>query len=308
MIDVLTFGECMLALRSPGHLQIGGTVRTSIAGAEANVAVGLARLGHSAAWVGRVGDDTAGSLVRRALCAEGIQVHAVVDEAASGIAVFDARPPLPTRVDYHRAGSAGSRVAPDDVLSLIEEGLRVLHVTGVTTALSGSAAETVFRAVAAARAVGARVSLDVNYRSRLWPRDQAASVLRRLVPQVDVVIASEDELDLVADDVSALHDQGVTEVVVKHGARGSEVHLDGERPQTVSAPAVQVAAVDPVGAGDAFTAGYLSGWLDGLDTAHRLARGNAMGAFAVSSVGDWEGLPTRAELALLGSPDGTVLR
>lgn len=308
MTEVLTFGECMLALRSAGHLQVGGAVRTSVAGAEANVAVGLARLGHAATWVGRVGDDSAGSLVRRALRAEGVAVHAVVDDAPTGIALFDARRPLPTRVDYHRAGSAGSRIEPGDVLPRIEHGLRVLHVSGVSAALSGSAAETVSRAAAAARDVGALVSLDVNYRSRLWTREQAVSVLRRLVPQVDLVIASEDELELVGDSVAALHEQGVAEVVVKRGAQGADLHVGGSRPQVLSAAAMLVEAVDPVGAGDAFTAGYLSGWLDGVSAAGRLARGNAMGGFAVSSVGDWEGLPTRAELDLLGSADGTVLR
>jgi 2-dehydro-3-deoxygluconokinase len=165
------------------------------------------------------------------------------------------------------------------------------------------------------------VSLDVNYRSKLWSRDQAGAVLAPLARHAIIVIASDDELDLVAvprdgsgeatspaDEARAaahLLDLGVSEVVVKRGAAGAAVHTaDG----LLEAPAIPVTCVDTVGAGDAFTAGYLSARLDGEDVAGRLKRGILAGAFAISTRGDWEGLPRREELALLDAARGSTQR
>jgi 2-dehydro-3-deoxygluconokinase len=124
------------------------------------------------------------------------------------------------------------------------------------------------------------------------------------------VIASEDEIELAvpagtADPVGALLEAGVEEVVLTAGARGASRHAaDGVE----HVAAVPVPTVDPVGAGDAFAAGYLSGRLDGLPAADRLARAVTTGAFAVAARGDWEGAPRRADLALVAAPDGTTLR
>nr|WP_275435593.1 PfkB family carbohydrate kinase [Streptomyces sp. ICC4] len=163
--------------------------------------------------------------------------------------------------------------------------------------------------------------MDVNFRSRLWDAEEAASVLRAWAPSVDVLIASNDELPLClpADapaDPTARAKQllalGVGEVVVKLGAAGATAY--GEDGASVHAPARPVRAVDTAdagdtgGAGDAFVAGYLSAFLDGAGTEARLDRAVRTGAFAVSSRGDWEGAPTRSEPALLSSPAGTVLR
>ncbi|HAP91172.1 MAG TPA: sugar kinase, partial [Arthrobacter bacterium] len=155
---------------------------------------------------------------------------------------------------------------------------------------------------------------------RLWSRDEARAVLAPIVRHADILIASDDELDLVAsatvsgdasdslgnDDAetalaASLLEQGVGEVVVKRGAAGAGVHTASGR---FEAPAVTVTSIDTVGAGDAFTAGYLSALLDGEDVAGRLQRGAVMGAFAVSTAGDWEGLPGRTELAMLGATAG----
>lgn len=127
-------------------------------------------------------------------------------------------------------------------------------------------------------------------------------MLRPLVSSATVVVGDAGELALVGG-VAELLRGGVREVVVKAGARGASVStVDGNW----SVPAAPVTAVDVVGAGDAFVAGYLSGWLDGLDAAARLARGAVVAGFAVACVGDWEGLPTRAELDLAGPPGTTV--
>jgi 2-dehydro-3-deoxygluconokinase len=156
------------------------------------------------------------------------------------------------------------------------------------------------------------VSLDVNYRAALWPPESAAVELRELARGCELLFAGEDEAELLVGDcggperaAEALAALGPRQAVIRLGARGAAAVIDGEPHRQPGRP---VHAVDPVGAGDAFVAGYLAGVLDGLAGADRLRTGVACGAFAVTVAGDWEGLPTRDELDLLGHGDGTVLR
>lgn len=314
--DVVTFGETMAAFRAHGALRLGGTLGLTVAGAESNVAIGLARLGHRVRWAGRVGADELGALVLRTLRAEGVDTsYAVTDDTGrpTGLLLTEPRLGTLTRVSYYRAGSAGSAVSPADVLLALDAGSRILHLTGITPALGPSAAEAVLAAAQTARETGITVCLDVNYRSRLWTSDRARTALRPLLAHTDLLIASEDELSLVlerpeADESKAVHavlTAGVREVVVKRGARGATAFTaDG----ATDCPARRIDAVDLVGAGDAFVAGYLSGILDGADLQATLHRAVTTAAFAVATRGDWEGLPTRDELGLLDHPDGTTIR
>ncbi len=323
-VDLLTFGESMVSLRSAGPLSAGGSLAMHVAGAESNVAVGVARLGHSVTWAGAVGADPHGEYILRQLRSEGIGTQCRVDPSRStGVMFLEQRTADVTRAFYYRSGSAGSTVSRGDVDSALTAGPRVLHLTGITPALSPEARKAFEYAAERAAADGVVVSFDVNYRSRLWTRDEARAVLGPLARHASILIASDDELDLVAsadlsgsysaryDDAesalaAALLEQGVGEVVVKRGAAGAGVHTASGR---FEAPAVAVTSIDTVGAGDAFTAGYLSALLDGEDVAGRLQRGAVMGAFAVSTAGDWEGLPSRAELAMLGTiASGTTQR
>jgi 2-dehydro-3-deoxygluconokinase len=310
--DVLTLGETMAAFRASAPLRLGGTVQLSVAGAESTVAIGLARLGHRASWIGVTGADEPGELVRRTLRAEGVDLTlARIDpDAPTGLILFEARVGDISRVTYHRAGSAGSRLAASDVTAAFTgvEPPRLLHVTGITCALGPGPYEAVRTAVTLARTAGTVVCLDVNHRQRLWSVAEAATALRPLVGSIDVVIASDDELGVLTGDtdpVGALRDAGVREVVVKHGAGGATSHSDLG---TVHRPARRVPVVDTVGAGDAFVAGLLSGLLDGVEVGARLDRAVTTGAFAVATRGDWEGLPTRAELALLDHAPGSAIR
>lgn len=304
-LDVVTVGESMVSFRADGPVVQGGTQTTRLAGSESNVAIGLARLGHRVEWAGRVGADGFGGLVLRELRAEGVGTTYVASdpERPTGLMFVTHRTADLSSVEYRRSGSAGSALRPQDVVGALSGSPRILHVTGITPALSDSAHVTVTALVDAAVAAGVRVSLDVNYRSRLWSREQARAVLAPLAVRAFVVIASEDELDLVsaspaneADLAASLLSHGVQQVAVKRGGGGASVHTaDGRQ----DAPALAVTAADPIGAGDAFCAGYLSGLLDGLDPTGCLHRGSVTGAFVASSPGDWEGAPTREELDLL---------
>lgn len=319
--DLLTFGESMVSLRSAGPLSAGGSLGMHVAGAESNVAVGVARLGHRVRWAGVVGADPHGEFILRQLRAEGIGVEHRIDAGRStGVMFLEQRTADVTRAFYYRAASAGSTLGLEDVERALASGTRILHLTGITAALSSDARKAVEYAAERAAGEGVVVSFDVNYRSKLWSRDEARSVLTPLARHADILIASDDELDLVASAAGAaagseaaetamaaqLLGRGVREVVVKRGAAGAGVHTSDGRWEV---PAIPVTSIDTVGAGDAFTAGYLSALLDGEDVAGRLQRGALAGAFAVSTAGDWEGLPSTAELGLLGTtPSGTTQR
>jgi 2-dehydro-3-deoxygluconokinase len=313
-LDVVTLGETMVSLRTDTPLRLGGAMTMTMAGAESNVAVGLARLGHTVRWGGRVGADEVGAFILRTMRSESVAVDTVEVDAkrATGLMLAERRVADFSRVSYYRAGSAGSALAPADAIACLAEPPRILHLTGITPALSGSAAEAVVTAVELARHAGALVSVDVNYRSSLWSPQEARLVLSDLVRSAQIVIASEDELGLVVTDPhdeSAAADElaasGVSQLVIKRGARGATLWQDG---RAHHATAVSVTVRDTIGAGDAFTAGYLSGVLDGLCPAVALHRGTVTGAFAVASVGDWEGLPTRDELSLLETEAGSTVR
>ncbi|HZC26231.1 MAG TPA: sugar kinase [Actinopolymorphaceae bacterium] len=309
MTDVVTLGETMglVAATTTGAFTVGSPARISFGGAETNVAIGLSRLGHSVAWIGRLGTDPVGTMVHDALRGEGVDVSCVrLDSAAStGLMLREHRTADRVRVSYYRRGLAGSRLAAEDVDGELVRSAKVLHLSGITPALSDSARAAVHRAVEVARAANVRVSFDLNYRAALWSAQEAGAAMRSLVGVSDVVFAGEEEAALVVgegtteDLAKRLAAEGPAEVILKRGAAGAYAVIGGD---VLSSPALAVSALDPVGAGDAFVAGYLSGELDGLPPAERLRRGNVCGAFSVSVAGDWEGLPRRSELATL---DGT---
>jgi 2-dehydro-3-deoxygluconokinase len=269
------------------------------------VAIGLARLGFSVAFAGVVGDDELGELVLRTLRAEGVDVTHVRRDAhrPTGVMFREQRTSGVVNVTYVRRCSAGAGVDAELVGAAMTDGPDLVHVSGVTAALSAPGASAVAAAVSGARTGGTASCLDVNYRHRLWTQAQATARLAPLVPEVDLLAASADEVPLVLPDGNPGGRTG--ETVVTHGPGGAEAWLDGRHE---TRPAAPVQAVDVVGAGDAFCVGYLSGYLDGLDLGQRLERGVAVAAIAVASYGDWEGLPTRAELAAFAGPHEGTLR
>jgi 2-dehydro-3-deoxygluconokinase len=292
-------------------MRLGGDAHLSIAGSESNVAIGLSRLGHDAAWLGAVGNDEPGRLIQRTLRAEGVNTEWLrfSDESFTGFIAFDQPSHDITRVSYHRRGSAGSTLTSAECFAALDAAKpRLLHVTGITPALSDSARAATLDVVRAAAEFDVRVSLDVNYRARLWSRAEAATALRELLPFVRTVFASDDELDILTDATEPVREllaNGITEVVVTAGGKGAWAHTTEG---TIHRPALPVTVVDSIGAGDAFVSGYLSATLDDLSPESRLDRATTSGAFCVTATGDWESLPTRDDLTLLSHSDGTALR
>ncbi len=324
-IEVVTLGECLASLlaTTSGPLAEATSFERHIAGAEANVAVGLARLGHAVAYIGRVGADGFGTAILRRLRGEGVDVdHLTIDpDAPTGVMFRERRALGAAAVVYHRAGSAGSRLSTTDVERAAGDGLfdgaRWLHLTGITPALSPTASAAVISARDLARGAGLQVSLDINLRRRLWSDADAAPVLRELATGVDVVLGSPDELAVIvdadpatdpADLIAAVATIGPSTVVAKLGARGAlGLEAGGSAVHVAGLPVSHV--VDPVGAGDAFCAGFIAGRLDGVDLEAALRMGNACGALAVAAAGDQAGLPDRVELGrLLAGEGGDTIR
>jgi 2-dehydro-3-deoxygluconokinase len=333
MTEVVTLGECLIAFvaTTPGPLAEAATFERFVAGAEANVAVGLARLGHSVAFVGRVGADGFGEAIRRRLRGEGVDIRELTTDpdAPTGLMFRERRGLGPAQVVYVRRGSAGSRMTVPDVdraaAGGLFDGARWLHLTGITPALSPEADAAATHAANLGRKAGLTVSLDLNLRRRLWSDEAATPVLRDLASRVDVLLGSPDELAVVSAG-SAGHDPGTHDpaglaraalalgpavVVAKLGPDGA-LAIGGDTPnETIVRPAVALpVVVDPVGAGDAFCAGFIAARLDGADLGAALEMANACGAAAAAALGDQAGLPDRAELAAIllhaagtGAPD-----
>ncbi|MGW8379874.1 sugar kinase [Streptomyces sp. ODS28] len=291
--EVLCLGESMVLLTPPAARPLGTAheLEVKVAGAESTVAQYLADLGHRAAWASRLGADPLGEQVLAAVRAPGVDVSPVVRDPDAPTGVYFKDPgPHGTRVHYYRAGSAASRMTPDCLDSLPLASCRLVHVSGITPALSPDCARTTAALLRRAREAGVTSSFDVNYRPALWrTREEAAAVLLDLARQADVVFVGLDE----AQDVwsAATHDEvrellgGDGELVVKDAAHGATGYEAGAREGVfVAAPRVEV--VEPVGAGDAFAAGHLSARLHGVPMAGRLARGHRVAAFALSSTED----------------------
>lgn len=306
--SLVTLGETLgvVATVDLGNLRNGSAARIGIAGSESNVAIGVCRLGGEAVWFGRIGSDSIGDLVLRELRAEQVQLRATRGPGRTGLMIKARLNAKSTRVLYYRCGSAGSRLQPSDLDEATIRSAAVLHVTGVTLALGRNPAAAVHEAVDVAREHAVPVSLDVNYRSELWAADEAKRTLVDIARLADIIFASESEASLLLDAASdkslaeKLTRLGPRQAIVTCGERGSYACIDDMR---YTQPATPVHSIDPVGAGDAYVAGYLAEFMEHKPPGSRLRTASLAGAFAVTVLGDWEGSPTRADLELLTSLD-----
>ncbi|SHN34444.1 sugar kinase [Cryptosporangium aurantiacum] len=278
-VDVVCVGESMALVTPdpPRPLADGGPMRLDAAGAESTVASYLAQLGARAAWASAVGADPLGALLRTRIASYGVDVSGVVIDPDAPTGVYFKDPGAETTVYYYRAGSAASRLGPAVLDHL--PATRILHTSGITPALSGSCAAL----VDAALGLDVVTSFDVNYRARLWPVAEAAPILAGLARRADVVFVGLDEAQTLwgvqtAADVRALLPEP-TRVVVKDGAVGAWS-------DDVFVPAPTVDVVEPVGAGDAFAAGYLFGLLGDAAEADRLRLGHRIAGAALRVTGD----------------------
>ncbi|MBF8192900.1 sugar kinase [Nonomuraea sp. K274] len=290
MTDVYTLGE-PLGVVSSGRVRHESEARLDVCGPEFTLAVALARLGHRCAYLGKVGDDELGARALTVLRGEGVDVAdmRVSEGLRTGLMLREIRVGRELKVTHYRTGSAGSRLAPGNVPIDRIAAAKMLHITGLTAALGRDALEAVRTAVSAARNADVMISFSVEYVPDLWSSvREAEEVLGDLACSSHLLFLRQDELDLVKPALTPER-----EVVVDRGAKGATVRADRMRHDV---PGWQVPLVDTAGAREAFAGGYISAALDGLTPQERLHRGAQLSAAAVTSVSDWQGLPTRAEL------------
>lgn len=264
--------------------------RISVAGAESNVAISLAKLGLSAAWVSRVGDDAFGRLILEQIATMGVDVtHVTTDGTRPTGVAFKNRATRQTVVDYYRTGSAASGMDASTALAVHSFSPRLVHLTGITAALSESC-EAFIERVIASRRPGTMISFDVNWRPALWAGRETDALLT-IAQHADIVLVGLDEAtDLwgvaSVDGIRALIDAPT--LVVKRGAAGSTVFHEGERTEV---PALQLDVLEPVGAGDAFAAGFLAGMLRGLTMLQAARLGTIVASSSLSVLTDIGHLP-----------------
>jgi 2-dehydro-3-deoxygluconokinase len=290
MTDVYTLGE-PLGVVSSGRVRHESDARLDVCGPEFTLAIALARLGHRSAYLGKVGDDELGARALTVLRGEGVDVGdmRVAEGLRTGLILRESRVGREPKVTHYRTASAGSRLAPGNVPIDRIAAAKMLHVTGLTAGLGRDTLDAVRAAVSAARNADVMISFSVEYVPELWPSvREAEEVLGELACDSHLLFLRQDELDLVKPALTPER-----EVVVDRGAKGASVRADRMR---YDVPGWQVPVVDTAGAGEAFAAGYISAALDGLIPQERLHRGALMSAAAVTSVSDWQGLPTRSEL------------
>ncbi|MGM0701471.1 MAG: sugar kinase [Pseudomonadota bacterium] len=310
---LLTFGEAMtmFVAASSGELADVAHFQRRIAGADTNVAIGLARLGFPVGWLSRVGRDSFGTYLRRTLEAEGLDCRHLVDDPdhPTGL-VFKARAEggADPHVEYFRRGSAASHLSPADAADVDFAALRHLHATGIPPALSASARELAEHMLERTRDAGASISFDPNLRPGLWASEhEMCTTINALAARADWVLPGLAEgrrltgLDTPHDIAGFYLERGARAVFIKLGPEGSYYRGSlGGREESFTIPGFEVAeVVDTVGAGDGFAVGAISALLDGRSPREAVRRGNLIGAQAVQVIGDMEGLPRRARLVEL---------
>ncbi|MFD7517340.1 sugar kinase [Streptomyces niveus] len=304
---VVCIGETMAALAPDpvAPLDTAELLRLDVAGAESNVAMYLADHGVPARWVSALGDDPFGRRVRERIAASGVDVSGVRTDPARPTGLLVKNPGTEsTGVHYYRTGSAASALGPPALDDPAVRDAALVHLTGITPALSASCRALVDRALRPERPYA--VSFDVNHRPALWRDEPAAEVLLPLAARADLVLVGLDEAQALwgpaltsADAVRALLPQPRV-LVVKDGARAATAYVGGS---TYTVPAPKVRVVEPVGAGDAFAGGFLAGLLRYDDPVRALRLGHLTAASALRVPADHGPLPPPDRIRELLSAD-----
>jgi 2-dehydro-3-deoxygluconokinase len=325
--DVVTFGEAMVRLSPPNfrRLEQARSLDVQVGGAELNTAVGLARLGRTAAWVSRLTDNALGRLVANHAREAGVSTEHIVwtDEDRVGLYFLEfGAAPRASSVHYDRKGAAIAGIRPGMVpWGWVFAGAKWFHVTGITPALSATAAETTREALQAARAAGVQTSIDLNYRAKLWSQAEAGRWMTQLMPHCDVLVTTEEDTERVFGIRGSDHEDGAAQLARRFSLRAVAVTVrenplvwkntwtaiawaDGKVLRTRT---YEVEIVDRLGAGDSFAAGLIHGLLDG-DLQKGLDYGVAASAIKHSIPGDFAWI-TRGEVeALLQGPGLRISR
>ncbi|MVX65843.1 sugar kinase [Clostridium chromiireducens] len=299
-MDVLTFGESMVVFspNNNGPIRHVHSFTKSLGGAESNVATAIAKLNHSVGWFSKVSDDEFGRFVINAIKAEGVDTSkVVVDKIRNTGLLFKERYQRSNpNVYYYRKDSAASSLSPEDLDEEYIKQTKILHLTGITPALSESCRKTVYRAIEIAKENNILVSFDPNIRLKLWPIEEAKKVLVDIACRADIVMPGLDEAEILLGltDKDEVADYFLSKeakiVAIKLGAEGCYIK---DRKEGVKVHGYNVSDLiqDTAGAGDGFAAGFLAGYLEKLPLNEIGQYANGVGAIATLVQGDMEGYP-----------------
>ncbi len=328
MYDLISFGEAMVRLSPPDfkRLEQTTTLDLNVGGAELNVAVGASRLGLNTAWISRLPDNPLGRMIANKAREMGVDVSALIwdHNGRAGLYFLEfGATPRPTSVVYDRADSSFSRLQPGEVdWKKVFDSARYLHVTGITPAVSQSCAAATLEALQLAREAGCRISLDLNYRAKLWSPDEANKTLVPMMEYVDILITTEGDtrtiLGLEADNDEALAkillETYPIDIVAISYREGNTVWrclfsaIAVNREKTYTTRTYNIDIVDQVGRGDSFAAGFLYGIISEDNPQLGLDYGVAFAALKHSFPGDLNWSSKEEVDALLAGPRPGVHR
>ncbi|MBI3822423.1 MAG: sugar kinase [Planctomycetes bacterium] len=312
--DVVTFGEAMIRLSPPNFMRFeqANSLDLKVGGAELNTAVGLARLGHSSAWVSRLTDNPLGRLIANHARAASVSTEHVVWTKDDRVGVYFLEfgaAPRASSVIYDRKGAAIANIKPGTVpWAKVFAGAKWFHVTGITPGLSASAAEVTKESLVAAKAAGLQTSIDLNYRVKLWSPAEAGKCMADLMAYCDVLITTEEDIERVfgikgknyeeaADLTAQRFGLKIIAITVRENPlvwKNSWTAIAYQQGNILRTKTYEVEIVDRLGAGDSFAAGFIHGMLTG-DLQNALDFGVAMSALKHSIPGDFAWL-TRDEV------------
>ncbi|WEG10786.1 sugar kinase [Pullulanibacillus sp. KACC 23026] len=304
-LEVVTFGEAMAMFiaNEVGELRDVDHYTRGLAGAEVNVAIGLARLGFKSGWVSKVGKDPFGEYIIKKLIEEKVNIDQVLIDNTypTGFQIKSKVLSGDPSVHYFRKGSAASHLNVTDFDSSYFESAKLLHLTGIPLAISNETREFSRHAFTFMKDLGRSVSFDPNLRPNLWKTEaEMIAVTNEFAAQADLFLPGLNEAKILTSydnprDIALFYlDKGVNCVVVKLGEQGAFYKTKAE--EGVVPPLPVETVIDTVGAGDGFAVGVISGLLEDLPLREAVIRGNAIGAIAVQASGDHEGYPNKVQL------------
>jgi 2-dehydro-3-deoxygluconokinase len=305
-MDILAIGEPLLEFSAVGDqpLDAAGAFSVGFGGDTSNALISAARSGATAGYITRIGDDDFGTALTRLWHDEGVDTTHVVRETGGRTGVyFISRDPAHSSFTYYRAGSAASRLAPADVPEEAIGAAEILHVSGITQAISTSACDAAFHAMRVARQRSTIVSYDPNYRPALWPLDRARAAVTRAVEMCDVAMPNLEEgrlltdLDEPAEILEWFAALGPRTVVLKMGAHGALLWHEGA---VTRVPPHPVDPVDSTGAGDAFDGAFLARLVAGVSPREAAHYAGVAGALTTLGHGAVGPIPYRDAILAIG--------
>ncbi|WP_246941769.1 sugar kinase [Bacillus pinisoli] len=316
MNDIVTFGESMMLFtpQKEGLLNHSHLFEKSFGGAESNVAIGLARLGVKVGWFSRLGADPFGEFIINSIRGEGVDVSRVnIDEThPTGVMFKEITGIGNPNVYYYRKHSAASRMTPEDLDEEYIKQAKILHITGITPALSESCYATTIEAIKLAKKHGVKVCFDPNIRLKLLSLEKIRKIILELAMLSDYFLPGIDELTLLFDSndnnqlIQEVQKLNIPTTIIKLGKDGCMI-VNQETIKIIDGLTVEK-VVDTVGAGDGFCAGFLYSITNGKSEEEAAEFANAVGAHVIQFKGDVEGLPTKRQIQYFNTNDRKIER